>query len=228
MIFIYSEKAGEKELKLEGESFTHIFKARRTQLGEILELRNLKDNFSYFYKVVEVKKKEAVLELQEKKEKPQKNKKNFHLLWCVVDIKTIKEALPYLNQVGVSKISFLYCERSQKSFKINLEKLEKILIQSSEQCGRWGLMKLGVYKSLEDFQKKNDEEIFLLDFGGRKISDLDMKKKEKITTVLVGPEGGISKKEREKFSSEKIISFDTDLVLKSETACVSLASKILL
>ena len=67
MIFTYSEKAGEKEFVFEGDSFVHIFKSRRTDENEILEFRNMKDNFLYFYKVKELKKKKAILELVQKK-----------------------------------------------------------------------------------------------------------------------------------------------------------------
>ncbi len=227
MIFTYDKKVGEKEFIMEGDSFVHIFKSRRTNENEILEFRNMKDNFAYFYKVKEVKKKKAILELVEKKELEKKERRYLHLAWCIIDPKTIKEALPYLNQLGVSEISFIHCDRSQKNFNLKKDKIEKILISSSEQCGRNDLMKINFYDSYQKFEEENDN-IFLLDFGGTDLNKLKKEDLDKIEVVLIGPEGGISSKEREKFFNEQIISFDTGLVLKSENAAIAIASKLIL
>ena len=227
MIYIYDEKAGEKEFVFEGDSFVHVFKSRRSGENEILEFRNLKDEFKYFYKVKELKKKKAVLVL-EKKEKIEKKKIRYlHLAWCLIDPKSVKEALPYLNQLGVAEISFIRCERSQKKFNLKLDKIKKILIASSEQCGRSDLMKINFYESYREFEEKTDK-IFLLDFYGQDINKMTKEELAKIEVVLIGPEGGISPKERERFLREQIISFDTGLVLKSENAAIAIASKLIL
>ncbi|XPV54809.1 MAG: hypothetical protein ACNI3H_07545 [Halarcobacter ebronensis] len=55
------------------------------------------------------------------------------MAWCIVDPKTIEKELPYLNELGVRKITFISCDYSQKNFKLNFEKLEKILVNSSSQ-----------------------------------------------------------------------------------------------
>ena len=227
MIFNYNKKAGEKEFVLEGDSFMHIFKSRRTEESEILEFRNMEDDFTYFYEVKELKKKKAVLVLKKKENIEKKEIRRLHLAWCVIDPKTVKESLPYLNQLGVSEISFIHCDRSQKNFNLKIEKIEKILISSSEQCGRNNLMKINFFESYKKFEEKNDN-IFLLDFWGEDINKLDKKELDKIETILIGPEGGISNKERERFFNEQVISFDTGLVLKSESAAIAISSKLLL
>jgi 16S rRNA (uracil1498-N3)-methyltransferase len=227
MIFNYNKKAGENEFILDGDSFVHIFKSRRTEENEILEFRNMEDKFTYFYEVKELKKKSATLILKEKKELKIKKNRKLHLAWCMIDPKSIKEALPYLNQLGVSEISFIHCERSQKSFNLKKDKIEKILISSSEQCGRNSLMKINIFESYGKFEEKNDN-IFLLDFGGEDLNKLEKENLDKIETILIGPEGGISSKERERFFNEQVISFDTGLVLKSESAAIAIASKLIL
>ena len=45
--------------------------------------------------------------------------------------------------------SLLFIDYSQKNFKINIEKIEKILINSSCQCGRSNIIKLDVCKTLK-------------------------------------------------------------------------------
>ncbi|HIP21749.1 MAG TPA: 16S rRNA (uracil(1498)-N(3))-methyltransferase [Candidatus Pacebacteria bacterium] len=227
MIFNYNIKAGKKEFILEGDSFVHIFKSRRTEENKILEFRNMEDDFTYFYEVKELKKKKAILVLKKKEEIKKKKIRKLHLAWCLIDPKAVKEALPYLNQLGVSEISFIHCERSQKNFNLKIEKIEKILISSSEQCGRNNLMKINIFESYKKFEEKNDN-IFLLDFGGEDINKLEKKDLDKVEIVLIGPEGGISSKERDRFFNEQVISFDTGLVLKSESAAIAISSKLLL
>jgi len=79
MIFNYNKKAGEKEFVLEGDSFMHIFKSRRTEESEILEFRNMEDDFTYFYEVKELKKKKAVLVLKKKENIEKKEIRRLHL-----------------------------------------------------------------------------------------------------------------------------------------------------
>ncbi|WP_419671776.1 16S rRNA (uracil(1498)-N(3))-methyltransferase [Aliarcobacter butzleri] len=44
----------------------------------------------------------------------------------------------------------------------------------------------------------------------------------------MGCEGGFSKNERDKFNKNFIVGFDSNLILRSETAIISASSKIIL
>ena len=136
MQFVYHPDAGEEILKIEGEIYNYIFKVRRHKNGEVIPLRNMEDGYLYFYRIDEEDRRKATLILVEKEHTEIVPKGFFHLLWCIVDPKTIEKTLPMLNEIGVGKITFIYCERSQKNFRLRLDKLQKILINSSQQCGR--------------------------------------------------------------------------------------------
>lgn len=131
MQFIYDKNAKNELLKIEDENYNYIVKARRHKLDDILDFRNLEDDFLYSYKISQIDKKSLFLNLLKKEEKIIENSKKIHLAWCVVDPKTIYENIASLNELGVDKITFVYSDFSQKNFKINFEKLEKILINSS-------------------------------------------------------------------------------------------------
>ncbi|MFW2569153.1 RsmE family RNA methyltransferase, partial [Aliarcobacter butzleri] len=103
-------------------------------------------------------------------EKILENEKKLHLFWCIVVPKTIEKYITSLNEIGIEKITFIYSDISQKNFKINIEKLEKILINSSSQCGRSSSIKLDVCKNLDAFMKKNDE-VYFLDFSTTSIDE---------------------------------------------------------
>ena len=223
MQFIYDKNAKNELLKIEDENYNYIVKARRHKLDDILDFRNLEDNFLYSYKISQIDKKSLFLNLLKKEEKIIENSKKIHLAWCVVDPKTIYENIASLNELGVDKITFVYSDFSQKNFKINFEKLEKILINSSSQCGRSSIIKLDIYKNIDTFIKDNPDTYFL-DFSKTSIDSkvLDIK------TLMIGTEGGFSKRERELFNKNFVVGFSSNLILKSQTAIISATSKIIL
>ena len=223
MQFIYDKNAKNELLKIEDENYNYIVKARRHKLDDILDFRNLEDDFLYSYKISQIDKKSLFLNLLKKVEKIIENSKKIHLAWCIVDPKTIYENIASLNELGVDKITFVYSDFSQKNFKINFEKLEKILINSSSQCGRSSIIKLDIYKNIDTFIADNPDTYFL-DFSQTSIDSkvLDIK------TLMIGTEGGFSKRERELFNKNFIVGFSSNLILKSQTAIISATSKIIL
>ena len=223
MQFIYDKNAKNELLKIEDENYNYIVKARRHKLDDILDFRNLEDDFLYSYKISQIDKKSLFLNLLKKEEKIIENSKKIHLAWCVVDPKTIYENIASLNELGIDKITFVYSDFSQKNFKINFEKLEKILINSSSQCGRSSIIKLDICKNVDTFITDNPDTYFL-DFSQTSIDSkvLDIK------TLMIGTEGGFSKRERELFNKNFIVGFSSNLILKSQTAIISATSKIIL
>ncbi len=217
MQFIYHLHSGQEHLFVEGEVYNYTFKVRRHKRGEEIAFRNLQDGFLYFYKIEEISRREARLTLVHKKYKEVLPKRFFHLLWCVIDPKTIEKTLPMLNELGVSKISFIYCARSQKNFKLRLEKLQKILINSCQQCGRSRLMELEVIKNIDEVMQKYDN-IVLIDFCQEKLTLHNI---DTIQRVLIGPEGGLEQEERKRFT--KVLGLDTSMILRSESAAVSVS-----
>jgi 16S rRNA (uracil1498-N3)-methyltransferase len=223
MQFTYDEFCGTDIFEIKDEVYNYLIKARRHKIDDQIYFRNLKDENIYLYKIVFIDKKRAILNLLSSEKKILVNEKKLHLGWCVVDPKTIEKYITSLNEMGVDKITFIYSDFSQKNFKINIDKLEKILINSSCQCGRSDIIKLDVCKNLDIFIKEN-ENIYYLDFSTLSIDN----KKNEIKTLIIGCEGGFSNKERENFNKEHIVGFNSNLILRSETAIISASSKILL
>jgi 16S rRNA (uracil1498-N3)-methyltransferase len=223
MQFTYDESCGTNILEIKEEVYNYLIKARRHKIDDEIYFRNLKDNNIYLYKIDMIDKKKAILTLISSEEKIILSQKKLHLGWSVVDPKTIEKYISSLNEMGVEKITFIYSDFSQKNFKINIEKLEKILINSSCQCGRSNIIKLDVCKNVETFIKENDD-VYFLDFSNTSIDE----KSDVIKTLVIGCEGGFSNKEREIFNKNNIVGFNSNLILRSETAIISASSKILL
>ncbi|SFZ99065.1 Ribosomal RNA small subunit methyltransferase E [hydrothermal vent metagenome] len=222
MLYLFHKEAGHSQLTLIGDEHRYIFKVRRHKLDDILYLRNLEDDLLYEYKISYIDKRSVILELQSRQNLDVKAKKSLHLGWCVIDTKNIEKVLPSLNEMGVEKITFIYCKRSQKSFKPDFKRLEKILLNSSQQSGRSQMMKLEMADTLEEFLKKYPQSKMLNFSEDNFVSNTDF------DTIVVGCEGGFHEDEVALFEKQNIIGFDTPLVLKSESAVCAIASKILL
>jgi len=224
MQYLYHKDASNSSIVIDGELYKYIFKVRRKSNNDILKFRNLDDDILYYYEIELIHRRKATLKLINQELKIVKHKHSLHIGWCVVDPKTVEKTLNSLNELGVEKITFIYCEYSQKSFKPNLDRLNTILINSSQQCGRSTLMKLDICDSFDDFIKSNPNSYFV-DFS---TSTIESKNINDITTVVIGPEGGFCEDERESFNKDKIIGFNTSNILKSQTAVLGICSKILL
>ena len=222
MQFVYSCNASVDVLKIDGDIYNYLFRARREKIGSKVFFRNLIDEYIYCYEIFDISKKDATLRLVSKEEKIVESNKKLHLIWAIVDPKTIEKQLPYLNEIGLEKITFFYSDYSQKNFKLNVEKLKKILINSSQQCGRSSIIKLEIFNSLNEVME-NYKDIYVFNFSNNYIDN-----NKDIKIIMVGCEGGFSNKELEKFSKEKIVGINSNLILRSETAVTIVASKLLL
>lgn len=221
MQFIFHTDAKNETLIIEAELHKYIFKVRRHDIEKELYFRNLKDKNIYKYKVLSIDRRKTTLGLISSKELIIEPSKKLHIGWCIIDFKSIEKNIASLNELGVTKITFIDCEYSQK-YKINYEKLNKLLINSSQQSGRSNIIELDSCNSLDDFLKEN-ENSYMFNFSKNSIDD----KKDNIDTIILGCEGGFSNNEIEKFEQNKIVGIDSNIILRSETAAITIASKIL-
>ncbi|MGL2642882.1 16S rRNA (uracil(1498)-N(3))-methyltransferase [Helicobacter pylori] len=222
MRFVYHPLAKEPILKIEGESYIHLYRSRRIKSTSRLDLRNLKDSFLYTYEHAEITKKHALLRLVGAQVLEVIASKKTHLILSVIEIKCIEKILPFLNQLGVSKLSLFYADFSQRNEKIDsakLERFQKILINSCEQCGRSALMELEAFPSTKEVLNAYPNAS-VLDFNGETLPTSANFEKG----IIIGPEGGFSEQERGYFKEREIYRIPLDMVLKSESACVFVAS----
>jgi len=174
------------------------------------------------YKVTDIQNRTLELSLVSSKEQELKAKLDLHIAWCVIDVKSIEKVLASLSEIGVSKISFISCERSQKNIKIDFKRMDRILEASMQQCGRSTYIEFDTYKSIKDFISEFPQtKVF--DFTDKVLDELS-----NINTVLIGCEGGFSKDEKTFLSSQDVFRLDTPMVLRSESAVMGVCSKILL
>jgi 16S rRNA (uracil1498-N3)-methyltransferase len=147
--------------------------------------------------------------------------KKLHIGWCIVDPKTIEKTLPMLVELGVSKITFIHCKRSQRNFRLDFERFNRIMESAMMQCGRTSFIELSEIPALSTFLSIHPQAI-MLDFGGEVLS-----KEEEFDVVVIGCEGGFDESEKKAFSTHRVRHLSSPMVLRSETAVVAIASMLL-
>jgi 16S rRNA (uracil1498-N3)-methyltransferase len=242
MIFLYSAFAGEKKIVLEknNDTFDYLTKVKRHAIGEEIAVRNLEDNILYTYIFEEITKTKIILHYKkfQEDEGRQNISKNIHLFWGICDVKTLQKTLPFLNELEVARLTFVICKRSQNNFVHKLQeekmqkKLQKILENSCQQCGRNSRMEIDI----KDFSSTFDNisarnNLFIFDFPSEKIfsgKNINAPESEEIR-FYIGPEGGFAPEEKDFFQKnfpENIFQFSGNTVLRSETAAISACAKI--
>jgi 16S rRNA (uracil1498-N3)-methyltransferase len=220
--YLYHPEAGIPSLELNGEAHHYLFRVRRHREGECVALRNLVDGILYHYRIETLQKRLSHLVLTESESLRIAARTPLHIGWCIIDSKQIEKTLPMLNEIGVAAITFLYCARSQQQIRLDFERLQKILLNSSQQCGRSEPMVLAQTATLQSFLGQYPEAS-LLHFSDRTITPAS-----EIETLVIGCEGGWTSEEIAHFEPDRIVGFGSDLILRSESAACAAAAKLLL
>ena len=131
------------------------------------------------------------------------------------------------TELGVTKFLPIIFDRTIVR-KINKDRLEKIIIEASEQCNRINVPSIENSQSLKSFLKNKNVDLIFTDLNSKnKKIDLN-----KLTSnpkcIIIGPEGDFSELEREqilKFKGVQPIKINEN-ILRSETAVISALSII--
>ena len=223
MIYIFEESAGLDQITLKGELYKYLIKVRRHSVGDLIAFRN-KESIEnlHHYEIIELAGRYALLSLVKSEKLELQSQKELHIAWCIIDPKSVEKVLASLCEIGVSKISFISCDRTQKNFKVDFKRYERIVEASMQQSGRTSLLTFDSYKNIASFIKEYpDTKVF--DF-----SDKFLEGSTDFKRVLIGCEGGFSPQEKKMLASQDIFRLKTPMVLRSESAVFSVASKILL
>jgi len=223
LIYIFNDEAGSNTLHIKGDLYRYLVKVRRHSEGDELNFRS-RDSLKtlYRYKIISIQARNLELNLISENIEEVGSEKSLHIAWSIIDSKSIEKVLPSLCEIGVDKISFISSDRSQKNFKPDFKRFNRIIEASMQQSGRSSYIEFDIYKSVKDFiEEFPDTKVF--DFCNKVLQNsADFKR------VLIGCEGGFSENEKELLSSLEVFRLDTPMVLRSESAVMAVASKILL
>ena len=129
------------------------------------------------------------------------------------------------TELGVTKFLPIIFDRTVVR-KINKDRIEKIVIEASEQSNRINVPTIEEAQDLNGFLKKNSMNLIFTDLNSN-IKKIDKSKfTDKPVCIIIGPEGDFSETEREKILSFKGVQpiKINENILRSETAVISAIS----
>ena len=131
------------------------------------------------------------------------------------------------TELGVTKFLPIIFDRTMVR-KINKERLEKIIIEASEQSNRINLPTIEDAQDLNSFLKKNSIDLIFTDLNSNNKKIDKSKLTGKPVCIIIGPEGDFSEAERSEilnFKGVQPIKINEN-ILRSETAVISTISII--
>jgi 16S rRNA (uracil1498-N3)-methyltransferase len=150
---------------------------------------------------------------------------SLSLAWSLLKKDKNEWVLQKCTELGVSHFLPIISERTEKT-GFDTERAHKILIESSEQCGRHDIPTIIEPQSLQSLINEHTEskEIVVADMGGARPKHNSTKP----VLLVVGPEGGWADKERELFAHNKLDTIGLgDFTLRAETASISAVYSLL-
>ena len=130
------------------------------------------------------------------------------------------------TEIGVTRFIPILTERTIVR-KLNEKRVNKIIVEASEQSNRIKVPSLDGLTKLDDFLKSNQNTNIIFGDLNTDNKKIDLKNRDPLC-ILIGPEGDFSIKERKNILKLKnIIPLKiNDNILRSETAAISMISII--
>ena len=201
----------------------YISKVMRIKEGESFSLFN--DSGEWEAKINEIKK-GIVNFIIIKKLKNSENNSEIWLAFTPIKLNYLNFMIQKATELGVTKFIPILSERTMVR-DLNSERLNKVIIEASEQSNRIKLPKLEKLVKFKDFIKLyKDTDIV---FGDLNSSNNQIKiNKDSPVCILIGPEGDFSENERKEIldlKNVKSLKINKN-ILRAETAAISIISII--
>ena len=214
------------ESKLNKSQSHYLTKVMRIKIGDNFSLFN--SNGEWLAKILDISKGIVEFIIIEKL-RHKDITKEIWLAFSPIKSNYFNFMIQKATELGVTRFIPIIFDRTIVR-KINKERLEKIIIEATEQSNRINIPILEKPQNLKKFLSNNLKKIDLV------FTDLNTTKKKleinkeanKPLCAIVGPEGDFTEKERElilNFKSVKSININQN-ILRAETATISIISII--
>jgi 16S rRNA (uracil1498-N3)-methyltransferase len=219
----FSEKLSADMIgKLDKSQSHYLIKVMRVKENEVFSLFNKSGEWEV--KILKISK--SIVEFQTTKQLRQKeNNKELWLAFSPIKSNYQNFMIQKATELGVTKFLPIIFDRTVVR-KMNKERLEKIIIEASEQSNRINVPTIEDAQNLKSFLKNNLMDLIFTDLN----SDNQKIDKSKLTNkpvcIIIGPEGDFSEIEREKildFKGVQPVKINEN-ILRSETAVISAIS----
>ena len=208
--------------KLDKSQSHYLTKVMRIKENEVFSLFN--KNGEWEAKILSISK--SIVEFKTTKQLRQnENTKELWLAFSPIKSNYQNFMIQKATELGVTKFFPIIFDRTVVR-KINKERLNKILIESSEQSNRLIVPIIEDPKTLNEFLNLNNFELIFTDLNSKNTKIDISKLSDKPICIIIGPEGDFSESERQKILSYKGVQpiKINENILRSETAVISAIS----
>ena len=213
-------------ITLNKEQANHYLKVLRMKNKDKLIV--VCNNKKYLYEVSSIK--PFQISLVNEIEDDTINPFNINVYFAIIKAKHLEIAIQKAAELNVNTFNLYYFDYSQKNEKINLNRLQQIMVNACQQANRSSLMEIKVINhpdELKDSLMQNDINLIAhFDKDAKYISNT-LKDTHHNIGLLIGPEGGFSDKDLSVMNNTNscIISL-TKSILRAETALIYAISVI--
>ena len=210
-------------LKLDKSQSHYLIKVMRMNIDKNFSLFN--QNGEWEARIIKITK--GIVEfLITKKIRSNNNDKEIWLAFAPIKLNYLNLMIQKATELGVTRFIPILTERTIVR-KINEKRLNKIIVEASEQSNRLKVPKLEEIVKLDNFLKFNQKTNIIFGDLNTNNNKLTIKNTEPLC-ILIGPEGDFTTKEREKILRLKnIIPLKiNENILRAETAAISMISII--
>jgi 16S rRNA (uracil1498-N3)-methyltransferase len=211
------------EALLDKSQSHYLSKVMRINIGQSFSLFNQSGEWEA--KIKEINK--GIVEfLVIKKLRSVNNERDIWLAFAPIKLNYLNLMIQKATELGVTKFIPVLTERTIVR-KLNDKRLNKIIIEASEQSNRLKVPKLNKILKLDDFLKLNQSTNIIFGDLNTNNSKINFKSSDPLC-ILIGPEGDFTLKERENILKlKKLIPLKINQnILRSETAAISMISII--
>ena len=221
-LFFKESLALNLKAKLDKSQSHYVNKVMRVKVDEIFSLFNSSGEWEA--KILSISK--SMVEFNITKQLRQKeNVKELWLAFSPIKSNYFNFMIQKATELGVTKFLPIIFYRTIVR-KINKERLEKIIIEASEQSNRINVPSIEDPQPLKNLLDKEKMDLIFTDLNSQnKKIDLDKLSANPIC-IIIGPEGDFSEEERHKILAYKGVQpiKINENILRSETAVISALS----
>ena len=208
--------------KLDKSQSHYLTKVMRVKENEVFSLFNKEGEWEA--KILGISK--SIVEFKTTKQLRQKeNTKELWLAFSPIKSNYQNFMIQKATELGITKFLPIIFDRTVVR-KINKERLEKIVIEASEQSNRMNVPLIESPQTLDSFLKKDTMDLIFTDLNSDIIKVDKSKLTDKPVCIIIGPEGDFSEAERDKILSFRGVQSVkiNENILRSETAVISAIS----
>jgi 16S rRNA (uracil1498-N3)-methyltransferase len=200
--FVKTDLLKKNEVTLDGDEFHHLRNVSRLEEGEYVELLDGAGQLAKA-KILELKKKSAILEVLERKILPPMAFPHIEIVLCLPRFQKMDLIIQKAAELGAAKISPVVSDRSflktiSNELVTKMQRWEKISIEACKQSGRVWPLTWGLPETLDSALSNSKGKTGLFLFEGETALDIKSALSKILLVpdhikVFVGAEGGFSR-----------------------------------